>query len=251
MRARATALAAALVSLLVIALVRNGGGGPPLYDGVCLPQAYVTLGGNPGPSEGSTTVAADQTGEVATADQPGPQAQMIVAGGSFAVPAGTRVTLSIKPVPNPAVKPPDGSIDGNTYDFTATAPGGPALALLAMHPATVVLRATAAGGPTLTVEHFDGQRWSALTTIQSGCGDTEEAAAPALGIFALVARGTAAGANGGTTPPPQAGSSPPILLIALAVVAVLGLLIGAARLSRRRAAGASSAPTRRGPRPRG
>ena len=57
MRARVGALAAAALSLVAIAVVRGGGGGPPLYDGVCLPQAYVTLGGNPGPGSGSTISA--------------------------------------------------------------------------------------------------------------------------------------------------------------------------------------------------
>ncbi len=251
MTARRGALAAAALSLVAIAVVRGGGGGPPLYDGVCLPQAYVTLGGNPGPGSGSMTKSSDQTVEVPTNDQPSPQAQVIVGGGSFAVPASTQITYTIKPVPAPAVKPPDGAIDGNAYEFTATGPGGQALTLLAGHPATIVLRATAAGGPTLVVEHFDGRQWSALTTVQSGCGDTEEAAAPALGVFALVAKGATAGPGGTVSPSPGGGSGPPILIIVLVVVAILGLLAGVARVSRSRAASRLSAQRRRGPGRRG
>ena len=225
--------AAALVALG--ALHATGGTGPALYDGLCLPPQYLALGASPGPSSASATYTADQLGqtqELATSETT-PQAQVIIGAGSFTAPAGATVTVTLRAVPPPAVKPPDGTISGNVYQLAARTSTGQVVDPAAGHPPTVVLEAPSSGGPQLTLERFSGTAWSALKTIQSGCGTTYEAAAPALGLFALVAAG------GASTSPSQASgpaaSGPPTVLIVIVVVlVVLSLLIAATRLGRRR-----------------
>jgi hypothetical protein len=229
---RAIAVAVAALSLLALAVVRAaGGGGPPLYDGVCLTPHYLLLGASPGPSSASMTFSATDlagTVEMATSD-PTPQAQLIIAAGSFVIPPGATVTISITPVAAPSAKPADGTIAGNVYSVLAKASTGQVLALVAAHPATVVLAAPSATGQQLTLEHLDGSTWTGLKTFQSGCGDTDEAAAPSLGLFALVGSGSS------TAPSPAAASGAPVALIVVAVLVVLlSLAIGATRLSRRR-----------------
>jgi hypothetical protein len=227
---RRAALGVAALSLVALAAVRAGGGGPPLYDGLCTPPHYLLLGGNPpAPSQSKTFSAADiaSTFEVADNDST-PQAQIIVGPGSLAVPPGaTTATVSITPIKPPAIAPPNGTIDGNAYSIEVQS-GGHALALAAGHPATVVLETTSSGAQP-TVEHFDGTHWTALKTFTAGCGTTFEAASPSLGIFALVIQGSAGS-------PSSAGSGgPPVALIVVAVVVVaLALVIGGTRLGRRR-----------------
>jgi hypothetical protein len=231
-RHRAAVLAAAALSLLALGAVRGSGGGPPLYDGLCLPPHYVLLGANPGPSLASATYTADelnQTQELATTEST-PQAQLIIAAGSFTVPVGATVTVTITPVPTPSTRPGDGTIVGNVYRFAARTSTGQALTLVSGHPGTVVLEAPSAGGPQLTLERLDTTAWTGLKTFQSGCGDTEEAASPSLGLFALVAQGSA-----GPSSPSAAAGGPPVALILVGVVIVLlALAIGATRLSRGR-----------------
>ncbi|HEY7927428.1 MAG TPA: hypothetical protein VIG86_08440 [Candidatus Dormibacteraeota bacterium] len=226
-------LAVAALALLALAAVRSGGGGPPLYDGLCLPPNYLVLGANPGPSSASATYSADQlnqTQELATTEQT-PQAQLIMAAGSLTAPAGATVTLTIKPVPPPSIQPAAGTIVGNVYQFAARASTGPTLSLAAGHPATVVLEAPRAGGPNLTVERFDTSTWTPLKTFQSGCGDTDEAASPSLGLFALVAQGSA---GAGSPNPPSSGGPPVAVIVVAMIIVVLALAIGATRRSRGR-----------------
>ena len=228
---RAAALVAAALALLALAAVRGNGGGPPLYDGICLPPHYLLLGGNPpAPSRTKTYSAADvaATFEVADSDT-NPQAQIIVGLGSLTPPPGaTTATVTIAPVTPPAIKPPGGTIDGNVYSFEVQS-GGHKLALAAGHPATVVLEAPSSGGPQPTLEHFDGTTWTALKTFTAGCGTTFEAASPTLGLFALV---TQTGSTG--TGPPSASGGFPTFLIVVVLAAVLALTIVAARLARQR-----------------
>jgi hypothetical protein len=228
---RAAALVAAAFALFALAAVRGSGGGPPLYDGICLPPHYLVLGGNPPPpSRTKTYSAADvaATFEVADSDT-NPQAQIIVGLGSLTPPAGaTTATVIIAPVTPPSVKPPGGTIDGNVYSFDVQS-GGHQLALAAGHPATVVLEAPSSGGPQPTLEHFDGTTWTPLKTFTAGCGTTFEAASPTLGLFALVTQTGPAG-----TGPPPAGGGLPTFLIVVVVVVVLALTIVAARLARQR-----------------
>ncbi|MGH7721986.1 MAG: hypothetical protein ACRENL_04010 [Candidatus Dormibacteria bacterium] len=224
--------AAAGVALLALAAVRGAGGGPPLYDGICLPPQYTMLGASPGPTTASHTFSADDlaSSQPLSTGESTPQAQMIFAGGSLAPPPGSSsVTVTITPVRPPAVKPADGTIDGNVYDFEARS-AGRSVPLAAGHPATIVLAATSSGGPQLVVEHFDGSRWAALgKTFQSGCGTTYEAASPTLGLFVLVAQGAGGGHPGGS----QGGGVPVVLIVVVVVVALLAVVIGSARLGRR------------------
>lgn len=231
---RRAALAIAALSLLALAAVRASGGGPPLYDGICLPPHYLLFGGNPpAPAQSKAFSAADiaSTFELADNDS-SPQAQMIVGPGSLAAPAGiSTVTVSITPVKPPPIPPPQATIEGNVYSFEAQA-GGSQLTLASGHPATIVLGATSSGGSQPTVEHFDGTRWTALKTFTAGCGTTYEAAAPSLGLFALVVQGsTASGSGSGSS---SSGGPPVALLVVVVVIVVLALAIGATRLSRRR-----------------
>lgn len=234
MSARRVAVAVALLSLLGLLAVRAGVGGPPLYDGVCLPHHYLKLGGTPPPSSASKAIPVSTDFPITQLATPDLQAQLILASSSFAVPAGSTVTVTIAPVPPPSVTP-DGPIDGNVYDFSATGPGGQPLSLSPGHPATVVLQATAAGGPALVVEHFDGAHWTALRSFQSGCGDTEEAASPTLGMFALVAKGATVtpgvGSGGGTG---GGGGGSPALVILVAVLGLAIVVAAVAVASRRR-----------------
>jgi hypothetical protein len=226
-------LAVAALSLLGLVAVRGGGSGPPLYDGLCLPPNYLLLGANPGPSSASATYSADQlnqTQELATAEST-PQAQVIIAAGSFTVPAGASVTVTIRPVPAPSTKPGDGTVVGNVYQFSARASTGQTLTLVAGHPATIVLEAPRTGGQQLTLERFDASTWTPLKTFQSGCGDTDEAASPSLGLFALIAQGS----TGPSSANPSSSAGPPVaLIVAAVIIVVLALAIGATRLSRGR-----------------
>jgi hypothetical protein len=228
---RVGALVAAAFALLALAAVRGSGGGPPLYDGICLPPHYLLLGGNPAPPVRTKTYSAADiaaTFEVADNDT-NPQAQIIVGLGSLTPPPGaTTATVTISPVSPPSVKPTGGTIDGNVYSFEVQS-GGHQLALAAGHPATVVLEAPSSGGAQPTVEHFDGTSWRALKTFTAGCGTTFEAASPALGLFALV---TPSGSTGPGSA--SAGGGFPTFLIVVVVVAVLALTIVAARVSRQR-----------------
>jgi hypothetical protein len=221
---RRGALAAIVLALLALAAVRGSGGGPPLYDGICLPPKYLMLGAQPGPPTKSQTYTASDLGqsfELADNDST-PQAQIIVGAGSLAPATGSStVTVSIAPVKTPATRPAGGSIDGNVYSFDARS-GGQAVALAAGHPATIVLGATSSGGSQLVLEHFDGTRWTALKTFQSGCGTTYEAASPTLGVFVLVTQG---GAVSSGVQSPGGGGISPLLIIIVILVVIVGLLV--------------------------
>lgn len=232
MTPRSGALGVCVVALLALAAVHGSGGGPPLYDGLCTPQHYLLLGADPGPAAASKTYSAvdlAQTQELATGEQT-PQAQLIVASGSFTAPAGSTVTVTITPVKPPSIAPSGGAIDGNVYEFAARTQGGEALALSPGHPATVVLASTSSGGPQVILERFDSDHWTGLKTFQSGCGDTDEAASPSLGLFALVSQGSSSGPSSAV-----AASGPStVIIVVVAVVVVLLLVIGATQLGRRR-----------------
>lgn len=234
LRRRIAALCVAALSLAALTVVRGGGGGPPLYDGLCTPPNYALLGATPGPGSASATYAVSDlasTQELATPESAAPQAQMIIGAGTLAsAPGAATVTVTITPVKPPATRP-NGTVEGNVYDFAATS-GGQTVSEAPGHPVTIVLEATATGGPTLTLEHYDGSRWTALKTFQSGCGSTFAAATPSLGLFALVAQGGST--SPGTSGTKGGGSGAPVLVIILAVLGFLALAIVAARISRRR-----------------
>ncbi|HET6794914.1 MAG TPA: hypothetical protein VFH45_10745 [Acidimicrobiales bacterium] len=217
--------------------------GPPVYDGLPLsaePYRYL----NPPPGVGTTkaptsatntfTGAASGTGQpivVSTGESP-PQATLVASTDAFGA-AGQAVTIHIDPVAAPAPVP-HGRLDGNTYRFTATGPGGAALSVQPGHSVTVALRATGAPGQP-TIDFYDGTAWKATPTTH--VPPSEYSTSPGqLGEFALVLPPSAGGSSGG----------PIGLIIGLvAGVVVIAALLFLVRRSRRPA---TKQPP---PRPRG
>jgi hypothetical protein len=121
------------------------------------------------------------------------QAQLILTAGTFLSP-NAAFTVSIAPVPAPAIAPSDGRIDGNVYRITANTVSGTPLSPI--EPVTIVLRATRSDPPR-TLERFDGTAWKPLQTFAEGCGDTFAATADRLGEFAMVMTRQPAANSGG------------------------------------------------------
>jgi hypothetical protein len=224
-----------LISVVALTLVWRflPTGSPPIYDGQCIADPYVSLGGSPAPQPATKTFPAAGTfpaAEVLTGETP-PQAQVLIEAGTFA--NSTPVTVSITPVPAPAVKPPNGTIEGNVYRFSAVnssgtelEPASPALAVF------IILRALASS-PAPVIDRFNGTTWTPLTTLNAGCGNTFEVTSTQLGEFAAVKPG------GRATTPPASGAGVPavaiiaglaiLLIIVVAVLFTLGGRRGAAR----------------------
>jgi hypothetical protein len=187
-------------------------GSPAIYDGNCIANPYETLGGSPAPQPTSSAFPASSqfpTSEVYTGESP-PQAQILMEPGTF--DNATALTISIGPVPAPAVKPPNGTIEGNVYKFAAVSAGGTAVEPKAGIPVTIVLRATASV-PTPVIDRFDGTKWTPLPTFNSGCGNTFELTSNQLGEFAAISPG------GSKAPAPAVSSG------GLPVVAIVGALV--------------------------
>jgi hypothetical protein len=231
---RRGALAVIGLSLVALVAIRASGGGPPLYDGICLPVTYQSLGANPPPGSVTKVITVQQQFPtvVVNTSEAAPQAQVIFEAGTFTVTPGSAVTVTIRAVPPPSTKPPDGALDGNVYQIAATGPGGTALQPASGKPATVALESPVAGGTQPVIERYDGGHWTALNTVQSGCATTEEAASPSLGLFALVVpSGASTGGNGG---PAGSGSGLPApLLVGGGLVVAVVVLVGGLRLTRR------------------
>lgn len=180
-----------------------------------------------------------QTGEMP------PQAQLLAAQGSFALPAGaTAVEASIAPVDPPPVAPAGGELDGNVYDVEVRAAGTP-LAVRPGRTVTVVLRGPAGvSGPT--IERFAGGAWTRLQTQPLGAlaGDSYAADAPGVGDLALVA---APGSS------PAGGGDPVVVVVAAgAVLLTVGTLVALRRGRRPQPAPVRPGGGRRpGPRDRG
>ena len=183
---------------------------PPLYDGLITPaDPYRFVDPPPGishPQPDALTkdlpLEANQVPPIAeTTDENPPQAQLLVQGGSFDLPAGaTGVSVSITPQHAPAVPPPDGRLDGNLYTFAVSA-GSTPLQPRQGSMLTVVLRGPAGAG-NATIEQFAGNAWRRLDTLAVGNPDTWEAQPTGLGDFALVvprAAGSQASGGGGVS----------------------------------------------------
>jgi hypothetical protein len=230
---RRGALGVAALALLALAAVRAGGGGPPLYDGICQPPHYLALGASPGPGSASMTYSGDYLAHntlVLFTSESTPQAQIIVAAGSFTLPPGSTATLTITAVAPPPSKPADGTLAGNVYRFAAQDQAGRPVNVIPGHPATIDLEAPSASGPQLTLERFDDPRWTPLKTFQSGCGSSYDAASQSLGLFALVAPGgSASNPSGGS-----GGGAPVVVIVVAVAIVVLALIVGATRQARRR-----------------
>jgi hypothetical protein len=195
-------------------------GSPPIYDGNCIADPYESLGASPAPTSASKVfpaASAFPTSEVFTGENP-PQAQLLMQTGTF--DNSTTVTISITPVPPPAVKPPNGIIQGNVYKYSALTPSGIELEPKSGITAYIILRALTSI-PAPVIDQFNGTTWKPLATFNSGCGNTFEATPTQLGEFATV--GPAAGHG----PSPASGSGGGGIPGVAIIVGLLVVLIAA------------------------
>jgi hypothetical protein len=221
---------------------------PPLYDGLSGPaEAYRYLNPPQGaqqtqpPSSATKTLSltGGRTGAgFLTTEEQSPQAQFLVAEGSFLVPPGTKsVTVTIKPVPPRSPLPSDlGRLDGNVYSITASAdvPGTVTLSKSITAP-TVVLRGPP-GSTAATVVRLGAEgTWTKLHTVPLGgqVPDMVAANTDQLGDFSL-ALGAGQGSSGSSSSASQSGSGSgsgggfPVLAVAIplgAVVLAAGLIL--------------------------
>ena len=235
---RRAGLAGAALALLALVLVRGNGGGPPLYDGICTPVHYLTLGASPGPKSVSQTFTAAELAQTfELADDPNtPQAQLIVTAAALApAPGSQTVTVSINPVKPPATQPSDGTIDGNVYDFEARS-GGQRRAAGAQQARRHRAGSDRHGRPA------DRHRALRRHPLDAGGEDGAErlwhhVPGEHADARALCAGGPGADARAGGSAPPSGGS--PAILVIVLVLAVIAVLVFAiliaVRTSRKRA----------------
>jgi hypothetical protein len=208
------------------------GGSPPIYDGNCIANPYESLGASPAPQSASKVFPASTsfpTTEVYTGESP-PQAQILMETGTF--DNSTNVTITITPVAAPAIKPTNGTIEGNVYKFTVLSADGTELEPKSGIPATIVLRATESI-PAPVVDRFNGTSWTPLATFNSGCGNTFELTSTQLGEFAAVlpkGSPTPSGSSGGGIPGAAIIGGLVVLLV-IAVVVLFSLDRGRRRAS--------------------
>jgi hypothetical protein len=208
---------AAIAGLMAVWRVLPAGS-PPIYDGNCIADPYRLLGGSPAPQVASMAFPAAQafpTSEVFTGETP-PQAQVLMQAGTFV--GSTALTISIAPVAAPAVKPPNGTIEGNVYRFAAVTSTGAQLQPRAGTPLTIVLRATRSV-PSPIIDRFDGTTWTPLQTLNSGCGNTFEVTSSQMGEFAAV------GPAAGSQPPSESGGGVPAVAIVAGLVVLLLVVV--------------------------
>jgi len=221
-----------LVSVVALTLVWRflPAGSPPIYDGQCIADPYVTLGGTPAPQPATKTFPKSSSfppSQVLTGETP-PQAQILMEAGTF--DNSTPVTVSVTPVPAPAVKPPNGSIEGNVYRFSALDASGSELEPSPSLAVFIILRGLTSV-PAPTIDRFNGTSWTPLPTFNSGCGNTFEVTSIQLGDFAAVRPG-----GSRTTPPPSAGGIPGVAIIGGLVGVLVVLVVVLFSLDRRRGA---------------
>jgi hypothetical protein len=207
-------------------------GSPPIYDGQCIADPYVTLSDSPPAKPASTTYPKASTfpaADVYTGETP-PQATILAEAGTF--DNSTPVTVTIAPVPAPTVKPPNGQIQGNVYRFSATSATGTALQPLSSPLAVYIFLRGLTSFPAPTIDRFNGTSWTPLSTFDSGCGNTFETMSVQMGEFAAVTTG-----GGGKTPPASGGGTPGLAIIGgLALLLIIAVVVLFA-LDRRRSAG--------------
>jgi hypothetical protein len=221
-----------LASLVALTLVWRflPEGSPPIYDGQCIADPYVNLSSTP-PAQGATRTypkaSSFPAAEVLTNETP-PQAQILMEAGTF--DNTTSVTVSITPVPAPAAKPPNGTIQGNVYRFSALNSSGAELEPASTALAVFVILRGLTSVPSPTIDRYNGTSWTPLSTLNAGCGNTYEVTSAQMGEFAAVEPGA------GTTPPASSGGIPGAAVIGglalLLIIAVVALFT----LDRRRAA---------------
>jgi hypothetical protein len=221
-----------LASLAALALVWRflPDGSPPIYDGQCIADPYVMLGGSPAPKSATTTfpkAASFPPEQVLTGETPS-QALILMESGTF--DNSTAVTVSVTPVPAPAVKPPNGTVEGNVYRFSAVNASGTELEPMPSVPVYIILRALSSF-PAPLIDRFNGTTWTPLSTFNAGCGNTFEATSSQLGEFAAVKPG-----GKGTTPAASGGGVPAAAIVAGLVVLLIIVVAMLFTLDRRRGA---------------
>jgi hypothetical protein len=220
-----------LASVVALTLVWRflPAGSPPIYDGQCIADPYVTLGGSPAPQPATRTFPKSSSfppSQVLTGETP-PQAQILMEAGTF--DNSTPVTVSTTPVPAPAIKPPNGSVEGNVYRFSAVDASGTELEPSPSLAVFIILRGLTSF-PAPTIDRFNGTSWTPLSTLNAGCGNTFEVTSIQLGDFAAVRPGA-----GPTTPPASAGI-PGVAIIGGLVGVLVVLVVVLFSLDRRRGA---------------
>lgn len=206
-RTRALLALAGAASLLGLVWFALPTGGPPLYDGVCVADPYAYLSPPSGASRLAPSSASHQievsggavVGSELNTDELPPQAELTTQPGSIIAPAGaTSVTISIRPVAPPSVRPTNGAPDANFYLFTAVGSDGAPVTFDGSRPMTVELRPSVATGTLETIDRLDGDHWVALTTSLGGCAISMVANTPMLGMFVVVGAGQAAAPSRGS-----------------------------------------------------
>ena len=225
--------AVVVLSVLALTLVWRflPEGSPPIYDGQCIADPYVTLSGSP-PAKGVTQTfpqaSTFPSAEVNTTESP-PQAILLTLAGTFV--NSTPVTVSVTPIPAPAVQPPNGHIQGNVYRFSAVNASGGQLEPISKALAVYVILRALQSVPAPTIDRFNGTSWVPLTTMNEGCGNSFEVVTSQLGDYATVVSG-----RNGTTPASSGGGIPGGAIIgALAVLLIIAVVV-LFTLDRRRSA---------------
>jgi hypothetical protein len=196
-------------------------GSPPIYDGQCIADPYVTLSSSP-PAKGATQTFPKASGfpsaEVNTNESP-PQAILLTLAGTFV--NSTPVTVSITPIPAPAVKPPNGHIQGNVYRFSAVNASGAEVEPVSKALAVYVILRALQSVPAPTIDRFNGTSWVPLDTMNEGCGNSFEVVTSQLGEYATVVSG-----GNGTAPASSAAGIPGLAIIgALAVLLIIAVVV--------------------------
>jgi hypothetical protein len=209
----------------------------PIYDGIGNPDEpyrYVEPPANarttrpPAPVTSTLKVTNGQTASAQiNTDEYGPQLALFVPSGAFAPPEGaSKVTVTAAPVLPPRALPADGTIEGNVYRVTATAPGG-TVDLIGLGDQAPVLdmRSPTASQPGPVFEHYDNGEWTSYQTSRIG-NDIYRTRMSALGFWALVRR-----------PGHGGGSQNLFLAIVAGVLGAGGVAVGLLAVRRRRARG--------------
>jgi hypothetical protein len=202
----------------------------PLYDGPGQPdQPYRYVAPPPGdtvktpaPTTATTSMPVRNgvnTAAFANSAEVGPQVRVYVPAGAFRAPAGaSSIQLTATPSAPKAPLPSDGTIVGNVYTITATAPGGPVDIVGTGEDQAPVLqmRAPSAKQPGPIFETFDGKTWKSSTTIRAG-QDVYQTSAPKLGVWALVQEN--AGGSG------LGGAQLVMLILGITILLLVGVIM--------------------------
>jgi len=188
----------------------------PIYDGIGNPdEPYRYVVPPPDyrdtkPPTTATSTLKVSNGQSAAAQvntaEFGPQLALFMPKGALAPPASaTRVTVKAAPIAPPDQLPTDGTIVGNVYRITATAPGGQVNLIGFGNQAPVLdMRAPTAQQPGPVFEHLDNGNWTPSETVRIG-NDIYRTRADELGDWVLVRRNSDDGETTGTVWPIVAG----------------------------------------------